>query len=61
MKTTESKFIPPTDLDLALGMIFNLREALLLYHEAWNGCEGDWRKAMSEASRNADAVLYPKE
>jgi len=42
-----------------LGEISRLREALLLYHEAWNGCEGNWRKAMRAASRNADRVLYP--
>lgn len=38
----------------------NLREALLLYHEAWNGCEGDWHKAMKEASRNAEEVLWKR-
>jgi hypothetical protein len=38
-----------------------LREALCLYHEAWNSCEGDWHKAMREASANANYVLWPKE
>lgn len=41
--------------------IRKLREALLLYHEAWNGCEGDWRAAMRMASKNAEDVLWPKE
>lgn len=39
--------------------IRELREALLLYHEAWNGCERNWHKAMCEASHNADHVLWP--
>lgn len=39
--------------------IRKLREALLLYHEAWNGCESDWLAAMREASKNAEAVLWP--
>lgn len=37
----------------------DLRIALLLYHEAWNGCEGDWHAAMKVASAAAEAVLYP--
>jgi hypothetical protein len=41
--------------------IINLRTALLLYHEAWNGCEGDWKGAMKRASANADAILWPEE
>ena len=36
----------------------DLRTALLLYHEAWNGCEGDWHAAMKVASKEAEAVLY---
>lgn len=34
-----------------------LTEALRLYHEAWNGEPLDWRKAMCEASKNADKAL----
>jgi len=41
--------------------ISRLRTALLLYHEAWNGCEGDWHNAMRAASDNADCVLWPSE
>lgn len=51
---------PAAGLDM-LGEIFRLRAALLLYHEAWNGCERDWHKAMRKASRNADRVLYPND
>lgn len=43
----------------ALREMWRLREALLLYHEAWNGCEGNWHKAMRYASRNAERVLWP--
>jgi hypothetical protein len=50
---------PPAAGSDMLGEIFRLRAALLLYHEAWNGCERDWHKAMRKASRNADRVLYP--
>lgn len=57
---SQDKTRVPSDMKNALAMIFQLREALLLYHEAWNGCEGDWRTAMRIASRNADQVLYPK-
>ena len=39
--------------------INNLRAALLLYHEAWNGCERNWREAMCNASQIADALLWP--
>ena len=42
----------------ALSAIRELMEALLLYHEAWNGCEADWRSAMRAASKNADKVLW---
>ncbi len=38
-----------------------LREALLLYHEAWNGCERNWHAAMKSASKNADEVLWPED
>ena len=43
----------------ALEAIRELREALLLYHEAWNGCDGNWHVAMKNASKNADTVLWP--
>ena len=43
----------------ATAEIGRLREALLLYHEAWNGCEGNWHGAMKRASVNAEAVLWP--
>lgn len=42
----------------ALVEIHRLREAVLLYHEAWNGCEGNWHEAMRTASKNADSVLW---
>ena len=38
---------------------WKLREALLLYRKAWNGCKGNWHAAMNEASKNADHVLCP--
>lgn len=53
----------PTTVQIAkdaLKEIGELREALLLYHEAWNGCEGNWHKAMKSASQNAEKVLWPK-
>ena len=43
----------------ATAEIRRLREALLLYHEAWNGCEGNWHGVMKRASVNAEAVLWP--
>jgi hypothetical protein len=45
----------------ASAEIGRLREALLLYHEAWNGCEGNWHQAMKRASANAEAVLWPND
>lgn len=39
------------------AMITELKSALLLYHEAWCGCEGDWKAAMRVASKNADKLL----
>jgi len=45
----------------ALAEIERLRTALLLYHEAWNGCEGDWKTAMREASKEAESVLWQNE
>ena len=38
-----------------------LEEALRMYHEAWNGCEGDWKAAMRRASKVADQALSNKE
>jgi len=45
---------------VSLKEIRKLRTALLLYHEAWNGCEGDWHKAMKSASKYAETVLWKK-
>lgn len=44
----------------ALEEISKLRHALLLYHEAWKCSSIQWQNKMSKASKNAEAVLYPK-
>ena len=51
----------PTTIQVAkdaYAKMVDLRYALLLYHEAWNGNERDWHRAMREASHNAEQVLW---
>lgn len=42
----------------AIREIGALRNALLMYHEAWNGHERDWREAMRIASKQAEFALH---
>lgn len=40
--------------------IKRLRDALLMYHQAWNGSSVEWKQAMRRSSDNAETALSGK-